>query len=56
MYDLSCQEAQTSSVAVTGTLSISGTPAYGLFDSGESYLFIIPYFAEHVELVVYLLA
>ena len=53
VYHLTREEGQTSSAAVTGTLSVSGTSAYVLFDSGASHSFITSYFIEHARLVSY---
>ena len=46
MYHLTRQEAQTFNAAVTGTLSISGSSTYVLFDTSASHSFITPCLVE----------
>ena len=43
VYHFTGQMAQTSNATFTSTLSIFGSSAYVLFDSGESHSFIMPY-------------
>ena len=53
VYHLTRQEVQTSNAAMTGTLSISGSSYYVLFDTGASHSFITSYFVEHSEIVLH---
>ena len=52
MYATTCQEAENSNTAVTGTLSILGYYARVLFDSGSTHSFISTNLVKHARVEV----